>query len=81
MKPLLILIVSFLIVVGWMTFFNHALNFPYAGRIAMAVMLIFTFIGHIKYADGMRLMLPSSFHIANGSSILQVPWNFLLPLD
>lgn len=34
------------------------LNYPLSGRIAMAVMLLFTAIGHFVFTKGMVLMLP-----------------------
>lgn len=59
MKPLLVLIITFVVasVAIWMSPGgpDHAL----AGRIAMSVMLLFTAMGHFKFRDGMSRMLPA----------------------
>jgi len=61
MKPLIVLIVVFLLSLGWMKIVKNDLDFSYAGRIAMAVMLLFTSIGHFKFRRGMSMMVPSFF--------------------
>ena len=60
MKPLIILIVVFLLAIIWTLVFHSTPGYFMAGRIAMTVMLIFTAVGHIKYADGMSMMIPKN---------------------
>jgi len=58
MKPLIILIAVFLITSLLMKLFMKEVNFPLAGRIAMAAMLVFTAIGHFAFTAGMAAMIP-----------------------
>ncbi|GAB3934275.1 DoxX family protein [Mucilaginibacter myungsuensis] len=58
MKPLIVLFVVFGIACA-VTFFTVGhVDLMLSGRIAMAVMLQFTAMGHFKFADGMAMMLP-----------------------
>ncbi|POY38310.1 hypothetical protein C3K47_02615 [Solitalea longa] len=58
MKPLIVLIASFFIafLANWAI--GNGLNFVFAGNLAMSLMLIFTALGHFKFASGMALMIP-----------------------
>lgn len=58
MKPIIVLISVFLAGIGisWLT--GPEVNIALSGRIAMAIMLLFTALGHFIYTDGMMLMLP-----------------------
>jgi uncharacterized membrane protein len=58
MKPLIVLIVVFLLalVINWLLYGNPAPE--QSGRIAMSTMLLFTSIGHYKFRKGMASMLP-----------------------
>lgn len=58
MKPLVILIAVFLISSLLMKLFMKEVNFPLAGRMAMAAMLVFTAIGHFAFTAGMAAMIP-----------------------
>ena len=58
MKPLVILIAVFLVTILLMKLFMKEVNFPLAGRIAMAAMLVFTAIGHFAFTAGMAAMIP-----------------------
>lgn len=58
MAPLIVLIVTFFLVSLVSKLSKKTINYPFSGRIAMAVMLLFTAIGHFKYATGMSQMLP-----------------------
>lgn len=58
MKPLIVLIGTFLLANGVIWLKNKQMNYQLAGRIAMACMLLFTAIGHFVFAEGMRAMLP-----------------------
>jgi uncharacterized membrane protein len=69
MKPLMILIFVFSI-----TLFIGKLvrkpDFRLAGRIAMAVMLLFTAMGHFIYTKGMEMMLPASLPLRHEAVLL-----------
>lgn len=58
MKPIIVLISVFLAGIGisWLT--GPEVNIALSGRIAMAIMLLFTALGHFIYTDGMMMMLP-----------------------
>jgi uncharacterized membrane protein len=58
MKPLIVLLVTF-IIAGFIIKFNHIPgSFDLAARIAMGVMLLFTALGHFMYTKGMVMMIP-----------------------
>jgi len=59
MKPLLILLSSFLISLIVIKITNKEYDFALSGRIAMSIMLVFTAIGHFVFTKGMTLMIPS----------------------
>lgn len=58
MKPLLVLIVAFLVSLTGLKLFSGEWNYHLAGNIAMASMLLFTAIGHFAFTKGMTMMLP-----------------------
>lgn len=58
MKPLFILLSSFILSLILIKIISHNYNLPLAGRIAMCIMMLFTAIGHFIYAKGMAMMLP-----------------------
>lgn len=58
MAPLSVLIVVFLIMIGWTYVRCGEANWPRSGRIGLSVMLVFTAIGHFIYREGMTMMLP-----------------------
>jgi len=58
MAPLFVLLGSFLISLIATKMFTKTFDYPLAGRIAMAVMLVFTAIGHFAFTKGMTMMLP-----------------------
>ncbi len=57
MKPLIILITAFVLALG-VLYCTHHPDVAFAGRIAMAVMLVFTGIAHFTMSQGMTMMLP-----------------------
>ncbi len=59
MKPLIILISVFIISIAVIYFMYAKADIELSGRIAMAVMLVFTSIGHFKFTKGMVMMMPS----------------------
>jgi uncharacterized membrane protein len=58
MKPLIVLIITFLIslFIFQLNYGNY--DFQMAGRIAMTLMLLFTSIAHFKFVKGMTMMVP-----------------------
>lgn len=58
MKPLLILLLSFLIAVFVIYFIKKEYDFSLSARISMSIMLVFTAIGHFIYTKGMSMMIP-----------------------
>ena len=59
MKPLIVLLITFnLALIITKVAFKGA-DVYVSGRIAMAVMLLFTSIGHFSYTKGMEMMIPT----------------------
>lgn len=58
MKPLIVLLSSFIIVVFTTKIINTAYDFALSARIAMSIMLCFTAIGHFVFTKGMAMMIP-----------------------
>lgn len=58
MKPLIVLLSSFVVVCIIQQLVYRSIDFQYAGRLAMAIMLSFTAVGHFIYAEGMSTMFP-----------------------
>ncbi|GGZ92415.1 DoxX family protein [Algibacter mikhailovii] len=59
MKPLIILLVTFIIALFAIKFIKKAYDFALSARIAMAIMLVFTAIGHFVFTKGMSMMIPA----------------------
>lgn len=58
MKPLIVLLLAFLISLFSIRIFSGTYDLAFAGRIALSVMLLFTAIAHFMFPVGMSLMLP-----------------------
>ena len=58
MVPLFVLLGAFSISLIVIKIFTKTFDYPLSGRIAMAVMLVFTAIGHFAFTKGMTMMLP-----------------------
>lgn len=58
MKPLIVLLITFVIALGATYFMHQHADVFSSGRIAMSIMLLFTSIGHFKFTKGMEMMLP-----------------------
>jgi uncharacterized membrane protein len=58
MKPLIVLLTSFLVTLIILYWFQKHWDFKKSARIAMACMLIFTAIGHFIFTKGMANMFP-----------------------
>lgn len=61
MKPLIVLLASFCVAWGILTYNSGLESFPYAMHIGMACMFAFTAIGHFAFPKGMSAMLPDFF--------------------
>lgn len=61
MKPLIVLLFSFVVAFAVITLTKKSYDFSLPARIAMAVMLCFTAIGHFIFSKGMVLMVPDIF--------------------
>lgn len=59
MKPLTVLLLTFILALFVIKFTQKEHNFTLAARIAIATMLLFTAIGHFIFTKGMSMMLPS----------------------
>lgn len=59
MSPLGVLLGAFLVSLLLIELLTKAVNYPLSGRIAMAVMLVFTAIGHFAFTKGMTMMVPN----------------------
>jgi len=59
MKPLIVLIISFLVALLCTRIMTGNWMAVIAGNAAMAVMLLFTAIGHFAYSKGMAMMMPA----------------------
>lgn len=58
MKPLIVLLATFLIAIAVLTLATQKVDFHLAARIAMCAMLCFTAIGHFAFTKGMSMMIP-----------------------
>ncbi|PSK93302.1 DoxX family protein [Taibaiella chishuiensis] len=58
MKPLLLLLIVFVLALLIMKVAAAAVDIAFAARIAMAAMLLFTALGHFLFTKGMSMMLP-----------------------
>lgn len=59
MKPLIVLLFSFTISVFLIKIIKKEYDIELSARIAMAIMLLFTAIGHFVFTKGMSMMIPS----------------------
>lgn len=61
MKPLFILITSFILSLILIKILRHTYDLALSARIAISAMLLFTSIGHFIYTNGMVMMIPDFF--------------------
>ena len=59
MKPLIVLITTFLISILAIKLLTQKYDLLLSARIAMCAMLIFTAIGHFAFTKGMTMMIPA----------------------
>lgn len=65
MKPLLVLLVSFVATLSILYLRSKKIQWPLAGQIAMAIMLLFTSLGHFMFPQGMGAMMPEFIPMKN----------------
>lgn len=70
MKPLFILLLTFLVTVGFQKLFFKTINYSLSGRIAMCAMLLFTALGHFLFTEGMSKMIPDFIPLKSTVTIL-----------
>lgn len=58
MKPLIVLLIIFIISTGVQKLFLKSANYTLSSRIAMSAMLLFTALGHFLFTEGMSKMIP-----------------------
>jgi uncharacterized membrane protein len=58
MKPLIILLLTFIISLFVIKFIRKEYDFALSARVAMSMMLVFTAIGHFAFTKGMSMMIP-----------------------
>ena len=58
MKPLIILLLTFIICLFVIKFTRKEYDFALSARVAMSMMLVFTAIGHFVFTKGMSMMIP-----------------------
>ncbi|OEJ99837.1 DoxX family protein [Roseivirga misakiensis] len=58
MKPLVVLLASFVLTIFVMKMVSNEYNFAFSARLALSIMLCFTAIGHFVYTKGMSMMIP-----------------------
>ena len=76
MKPLIVLVVSFLISIFFLRIINKEYNVVLAARISMSIMLVFTALGHFLFSKGMILMIPDivpfKLFLVYGTGVLEI---------
>jgi uncharacterized membrane protein len=70
MKPLIVLLGVFTLSLFTSWLLHGQADLLFSGRLALAVMLCFTSIGHFKFKQGMRMMLPVVLPFKNETILL-----------
>lgn len=68
MSPLIVLVSIFVVTVIVRRLSGRETDYGWSGRLALSGMLIFTAIGHFRYTEGMKMMLP--FELPFGTEII-----------
>jgi len=58
MKPLVVLLITFLLSLLATRLFKNSVDYILSGNVAMCVMLLLTASGHFMFSEGMTMMLP-----------------------
>ncbi|WP_303317170.1 DoxX family protein [Flavivirga abyssicola] len=80
MKPLIILLSSFIISIFIIKIIKKDYDFALSARIAMSIMLVFTAIGHFAFTKGMSMMIPKFIPFKEGFVYLTGIFEILLAL-
>ncbi|MGJ8658407.1 MAG: DoxX family protein [Cellulophaga fucicola] len=80
MKPLIILLVAFIISLFVIGFMRKEYDFARSARIAMSIMLVFTAIGHFIFTKGMSMMVPQFIPFKNSFVYLTGIFEILLAI-
>ncbi len=81
MKPLVILVLSFLVFLALgITLLHPEDHWIFAGNFSMAFMLIFTSIGHFKFPDGMARMIPQAIPFRKPFVYASGLWEIMLAI-
>jgi uncharacterized membrane protein len=80
MKPLLILLTSFLISILAIRIVKKEFDLALSGRIAMAIMLVFTAVGHFVYTKGMSMMIPDFIPFKEGFAQLTGAFEIIMAI-
>jgi uncharacterized membrane protein len=80
MKPLAVLIVSFIVSLFLVKIFTGIWNFNLSGNIAMSIMLVFTAIGHFVYVKGMTMMIPNFIPFKTELVLLTGLFELIIPV-
>lgn len=59
MKPLIVLLATFIVAILILKMTHGADDFARAGKLALAAMLVFTAAGHFMFTDGLAMMIPN----------------------
>lgn len=78
MKPLILLLVSFILGIILSLLFTGDPHIAFNGNFSMALMLGFTAIGHFKFRKGMAMMLPASLPAREAAVFISGIWEILL---
>ena len=65
MKPLIVLLVTFILSLIILKLSRNKYDLALSARIAMSVMLIFTAVGHFVFTQGMAMMIPDFIPFKN----------------
>lgn len=66
MKPLIVLLSTFAVVLAFLRIFQGGFNWILAARVALSVMLCFTALGHFMFTEGMTMMVPDIIPFKKG---------------
>ncbi|WP_341224537.1 hypothetical protein [uncultured Arcticibacterium sp.] len=84
MKPLIVLLGSFILCHVILYWINGSTNYQLAGRVSMAIMLLFTALGHFMFVNGMARMIPDNIPykvlIVQATGIIEIAFAIALLL-
>lgn len=70
MKPLIVLLASFIVATIVIRLIKNEYDFAFSARIAMCIMLCFTAVGHFAFTKGMSMMIPPFVPFRTGVVLL-----------